>query len=184
MNSDLLSGSGNVAEILDILTRHLFGGENGVDHGDLELLDVLLAGLLQHGHTYRVVLIDEFALHLERIGENERLERVERAGEALVLRLECTLGGTNVLDAVDDLSPLRFQLLLEVERRRDLHIDNVDQCDDDYAEDDLSDSFHFINKYLLLILCTQMKHACPAHVLRPKFTVKFVSKQLPGKKKS
>ena len=41
-----------------------------------------------------------------------------------------------------------------------------------------------LNKYLLLILCTQMKHACPAHVLRPKFTVKFVSKQLPGKKKS
>ncbi|EKC59767.1 hypothetical protein OBE_09330, partial [human gut metagenome] len=28
-----------------------------------------------------------------------------------------------------------------------------------------------------------MKHACPAHVLRPKFTVKFVSKQLPGQKK-
>ena len=108
MNSDLLSVPGDVTQLLNILARKFLGREDGVDHGDLELLDVLLAGLLQHGHTDRVVLIDEFAFHLERIGENERLERVERAGEALVLRLECTLGGTDVLDAVDDLAFLAF----------------------------------------------------------------------------
>ena len=131
------------------------GREDRVDHGDLEFFDILLAALLQHGHTHRVVLVHELALQLERIGQDEGLERIERTREVLILRLEGTLCGADVLDALDDGGFLRSEFLVEIKRGRDLDVDDVDQRYDDYAENDLKNSFHFINKYLLLILCSK-----------------------------
>ena len=47
------------------------GSKNRVDHGDLELLDILFAGLLQHGHCHGVILVDDLALQFEGIVEHE-----------------------------------------------------------------------------------------------------------------
>ena len=81
----------------------------------------------------------------ERILQDEIRQRVEAARETLVLRFECALCRTDVLDAVDDLGFLGLQLVIELDRGRDLVVDNVDQRHDSYSKNDLSGFFHFLS---------------------------------------
>ncbi|MFR6415812.1 MAG: hypothetical protein ACLUNS_08910 [Alistipes shahii] len=116
MNWALLPVPGMITEVLDILTRHLLGGENGVDYSDLELFNILFARLLQHGHGRRVVFVDDLALQFERVGQHESRQRVEAGREMLVLGFEGALCRTDILDAIDNLGFLRLRFFVEPDR--------------------------------------------------------------------
>ena len=108
------------------------------------LFAVLAAALFQLGHCHRVILIDDLALELQRVGQHKIDQRVEIAGEPVVLRFEAALRSTDVLDAVDDACFAGRLLLGEDNRSRNLFVDNVYQAYDNYGKYDLDDSFcHF-----------------------------------------
>ena len=77
-------------------------------------------------------------------GQHKIDQRVEIAGEPVVLRFEAALRSTDVLDAVDDACFAGRLLLGEDNRSRNLFVDNVYQAYDNYGKYDLDDSFcHF-----------------------------------------
>ena len=108
-----------------------------------EGFDIFLAGFFQLCHGHRVVLVDDTALTLDRIVENEIDQRIEIARKMLVFGLERTFGGTNVLDALDNGLFLRFFHVFKTDGCRNLIVDDIYQTYDHQGKNQLNDFFHF-----------------------------------------
>ena len=139
----LLVRSRYVAEILHLIGRKLLRCEDRVDNGYREGFDIFLAGFFQLCHGHRVVLVDDTALTLDRIVENEIDQRIEIARKMLVFGLERTFGGTNVLDALDNGLFLRFFHVFKTDGCRNLIVDDIYQTYDHQGKNQLNDFFHF-----------------------------------------
>ena len=121
------------------MQQSAFGREDRIDYGDLELLDILATRFFS-----MAIATESYSSTSLRSSSRVSL-RMNCSSESklpvkcMYFDFERTLCRADVLDAFDDGCLTGRQLLVELDRRRNLLVDHVDETHDHDSEDDLCD---------------------------------------------